>query len=60
VLAGGTKLTTNRVCVFPVLGVTDVFEEDVCATATALVRATHARTRGGSRSFLDIDGESTP
>ncbi len=60
VLAGGMKLTTNRVCVLPVFGVIDVSEEDVCATAAALIRPTHARTRTGSRSVLDIDGECTP
>jgi len=54
------KLTTNRVCVLPVFGVTDVSEEDVCATAAALVRPTHARTRNDSRSFLHIADESTP
>ena len=59
VLAGGTKLTTNRVCVLPVLGLTDVLDED-WATAAPAVNPTHASTRSGSRSFLDIDGESTP
>jgi hypothetical protein len=60
VLAGAMKLTTKRVCVLPVLGLTEVLEEDVCAAAAALVRATHAKTRNASRTFLDIDAESTP
>ena len=52
-LAGGTKLTTNRVWVLPVLGLTDV--PDVWAAAAPAVRPAQARTRNVSRSRLDIE-----